>query len=265
MDCKRHKAVKIDDRSVKEQEYRKVSRIWEKVVKKPSTTAADAEVEEPKKCMHHRSNCFIGKDEDSEIQEPSSELSPAALQRKMAKMKSFGKRKSPLQKFDEIVTRELMSRKVEDDESICTFEGVQKWQTNLEYSNSSVMPSNRKLMNFDTSMSKTALQNAEKELKDTSKDPSELENCALMDAIERLVQAQASCRFDAAVKAAEAAASSVPIELAEEVAITCAKDYQSQIIDIVNEKVAGRDGNKPMEIIGYIGITKKSNDDDDDY
>lgn len=79
------------------------------------------------------------------------------------------------------------------------------------------------------------------------------------------MQAQASCRFDAAVKAAEAAASSVPLELAEEVALTCARDYQSQIIDIVNEKIAGQEGNKPIEVIGYIGITKKQPLEDDDY
>lgn len=76
---------------------------------------------------------------------------------------------------------------MDDDESLSPFEGPQKWPSNLEFSCSKVTPSNRKL-SFDTTISKIALHNAEKELKDRGKDPSEVESCGLMEAIEKLIQ-----------------------------------------------------------------------------
>lgn len=58
------------------------------------------------------------------------------------------------------------------------------------------------------------------------------------------------------MKAAEAATASVPPEKAEEVAVACAKDYQTEIVDVINEKIPLSEEKKPIEVIGYIGVTK---------
>lgn len=114
MNSKKQKAVKIDERSVKEQEYWKVSRIWDKVVMKQSSTNFDMEIHaDEMHTGHKRPPCRNLKEKQTDPhgelqQEQPVELSPAAMLRKAAKQKSFGRRKSPLQKFDEIVTRELM-------------------------------------------------------------------------------------------------------------------------------------------------------------
>lgn len=64
------------------------------------------------------------------------------------------------------------------------------------------------------------------------------------------------CRFKAAVKAAEEITASVPPEMAEEAAVACARDYQSEILDEFHEEVPMTESQKPIEVIGYIGITK---------
>lgn len=58
------------------------------------------------------------------------------------------------------------------------------------------------------------------------------------------------------MKAAEAATAAVPPDQAEEVAVKCAQDYQSEIVDIINENVSFAEEKKPIEVIGYIGVTK---------
>ncbi|XP_067002692.2 uncharacterized protein [Anabrus simplex] len=71
-------------------------------------------------------------------------------------------------------------------------------------------------------------------------------------AVERLARAEASCHFDGAVRAAEAAAAKAPPELREEAALEGARNYQAMIMDSFQGKLPGP---KPVEVLGYIGIT----------
>lgn len=69
-------------------------------------------------------------------------------------------------------------------------------------------------------------------------------------------QAQALCRFNEAVRAAEEITSSVPPEMAEEAAMACARDYQSEILDEFHDELPINETKKIVEVIGYLGITK---------
>lgn len=70
------------------------------------------------------------------------------------------------------------------------------------------------------------------------------------------MQAQALCRFNEAVRVAEEITASVPPEMAEEAAVACARDYQSEILNEFHEEVPVNESKKLLEVIGYIGITK---------
>ncbi|CAH1103881.1 unnamed protein product [Psylliodes chrysocephalus] len=79
----------------------------------------------------------------------------------------------------------------------------------------------------------------------------------LTDAVEKLAKAEAMCAFAGAVKAAEEAAEAAPPGFAEEAALASARIFQSEITATeIREHVQG---NTPMEVIGYIGITKPKN------
>ncbi|XP_060531518.1 uncharacterized protein LOC132705102 [Cylas formicarius] len=76
----------------------------------------------------------------------------------------------------------------------------------------------------------------------------------LSEAVDKLAKAEAMSKFAGAVRAAEAAAKSVPPELAEEAAVASARGFQTEVqtTNIHHDF----DGDRPMEVVGYIGITK---------
>ncbi|KAJ9573927.1 hypothetical protein L9F63_008692 [Diploptera punctata] len=77
---------------------------------------------------------------------------------------------------------------------------------------------------------------------------------ALVDATDKLAQAEAACRYDGAIKAAEAAAAGISESLkAEEAAAAGVRGYQAELTDCIQEEVVGM---KPIELLGYVGITK---------
>ncbi|KAK9875705.1 hypothetical protein WA026_009502 [Henosepilachna vigintioctopunctata] len=75
----------------------------------------------------------------------------------------------------------------------------------------------------------------------------------LIEAVEKLATAEAMCNFAGAVEAAEEAAKSVPLECAEEAAAAGARGYQKEITNIVNQTIPGQ---HPIEVLGYVGVTK---------
>ncbi|XP_072384104.1 uncharacterized protein [Diabrotica undecimpunctata] len=76
----------------------------------------------------------------------------------------------------------------------------------------------------------------------------------LSDVVDKFAKAEAMCAFAGAVKAAEAAAEAAPPELAEEAALASARIYQSELnATEIKEEFSGI---RPMEVIGYIGVTK---------
>lgn len=76
----------------------------------------------------------------------------------------------------------------------------------------------------------------------------------LTEAVEKLAKAEAACHFAGAVRAAEEAAAAAPPELAEEAAAAGARDFRAEVTDMFRD--TGGDKEKPIEIIGYIGITR---------
>lgn len=77
----------------------------------------------------------------------------------------------------------------------------------------------------------------------------------LTDAVDKLAKAEAMCAFEGAVRAAEAAAASAPPEYAEEAAAAGAQGFQTELtnVSVVQQEF---DGVKPIEVVGYVGITR---------
>lgn len=78
----------------------------------------------------------------------------------------------------------------------------------------------------------------------------------LSDAVLKFAKAEAIVAFEGAVRAAERAAAEAPPELAEEAAAAGARGYQAELTGVVRDKVPG---DRPIEVIGYVGITKPKN------
>ncbi|KAK5643151.1 hypothetical protein RI129_006996 [Pyrocoelia pectoralis] len=78
-------------------------------------------------------------------------------------------------------------------------------------------------------------------------------NTDLLDAVDKLAKAQAVCAFEGAVRAAEEAAASVPPEFAEEAAAAGAQGFEAKLTNVVRQEF---DGVKPIEVVGYVGITR---------
>ncbi|KAL3265957.1 hypothetical protein HHI36_010144 [Cryptolaemus montrouzieri] len=78
----------------------------------------------------------------------------------------------------------------------------------------------------------------------------------LIDAVEKLATAEAMCSFAGAVEAAEEAAKSVPFDCAEEAAAAGARGYQKEITNIVQQTIPGE---HPIEVVGYVGVTRPKN------
>lgn len=76
----------------------------------------------------------------------------------------------------------------------------------------------------------------------------------LTEAVEKLAKAEAACHFAGAVRAAEEAAAAAPPELAEEAAAAGARDFHAEITDTFHDTTG--DGEKPIQVLGYIGITR---------
>lgn len=76
----------------------------------------------------------------------------------------------------------------------------------------------------------------------------------LTDAVDKFAKAEAMCAFAGAVKAAEAAAVAAPPELIEAAALASAKGFQTDL------KATGvhaeLHGVRPIEVVGYVGVTK---------
>ncbi|XP_069683234.1 uncharacterized protein [Periplaneta americana] len=76
----------------------------------------------------------------------------------------------------------------------------------------------------------------------------------LAEAVDKLAQAEAICRYDGAVKAAEDAASAFPEGImAEEAAVARVRGYHAELVDTVQEEIPGV---RPIELVGYIGLTR---------
>ncbi|KAK6638559.1 hypothetical protein RUM43_006826 [Polyplax serrata] len=248
-----------DDRYLSQQEHRNINRLWGRTLQNASVSKVNLSMSDDTNDIFDKRGVRFGQKGQCDTgnicdpNDPAKKFPSEAVQKKLAKGKSFAKKKSPLQKFDEVVTRELTSRRMAEDEGMPSFEGSKNWST-LQFSSSKFSDFGRSKISTEHKVSRGLLSNVEKEVKPG--DPGDVENAYLMDAIEKLAQAQALCRFDAAVKAAEAATASVPPEKAEEVAMACARDYQSEIVDVINEKIPTNEDKKPIEVIGYIGVTK---------
>lgn len=59
--------------------------------------------------------------------------------------------------------------------------------------------------------------------------------------------------FEGAIKAAEEAAANAPPGLAEEAAAAGAQGFQAELTGLVKQEIPGI---KPIEVIGYVGITR---------
>lgn len=79
------------------------------------------------------------------------------------------------------------------------------------------------------------------------------QNTELYEACDKLAKAQAMDLFKGAVKAAEEAAANAPPEYAEEAAAAGARGYQAELTTVVQERIPGL---RPMEVIGYVGVTR---------
>lgn len=79
------------------------------------------------------------------------------------------------------------------------------------------------------------------------------QNTELKEACDKLAKAQAMDAFEGAVKAAEMAAANAPPEFAEEAAAAASRGYQAELTTVVQQKIPGI---KPMEVIGYVGVTR---------
>lgn len=78
----------------------------------------------------------------------------------------------------------------------------------------------------------------------------------LIEAVEKLATAEAMCNFAGAVEAAEEACKSVPAECAEEAAAAGVRGYQREITNIVQQTIPGE---HPIEVVGYVGVTRPKN------
>ncbi|XP_044749958.1 uncharacterized protein LOC123310522 [Coccinella septempunctata] len=78
----------------------------------------------------------------------------------------------------------------------------------------------------------------------------------LIDAVENLAAAEAMCNFAGAVEAAEEACKSVPLECAEEAAAAGVRGYQREITNMVQQTIPGE---HPIEVVGYVGVTRPKN------
>lgn len=74
----------------------------------------------------------------------------------------------------------------------------------------------------------------------------------LTEAAEKLAEAETMCNYATALQAAEEAAQKAPPELREQAAAAGARQIQTELSQ-VNETI---DGSIPIEVIGYVGITK---------
>ncbi|KAF5293326.1 hypothetical protein FQR65_LT01629 [Abscondita terminalis] len=75
----------------------------------------------------------------------------------------------------------------------------------------------------------------------------------LLLAVDKLAKAEAMCTFEGAVRAAEEAAASAPPEHVEEAAAAGAQGFEARLTGVIKQQI---DGVKPVEVIGYVGITK---------
>ncbi|XP_018327373.1 uncharacterized protein LOC108738450 isoform X2 [Agrilus planipennis] len=79
----------------------------------------------------------------------------------------------------------------------------------------------------------------------------------LTEAVEKLAKAEATVMFQGAIEAAEKAAANAPPEFAEEAAAASArahaKIYNAELTNVVHEAVPGV---RPIEIVGYVGVTR---------
>ncbi|RZC36317.1 uncharacterized protein BDFB_013508 [Asbolus verrucosus] len=74
----------------------------------------------------------------------------------------------------------------------------------------------------------------------------------LTDAVEKLAKAETMCNYAEALQAAEEAAQNAPPELVEQAAAAEARRIQTEVTR-VKETVPGV---RPIEVVGYVGITK---------
>lgn len=112
MTCNKHTGSS-DDRFLNQQEHRNINRSWERAFKKHSRVNLQQNSphdefndfnDSAQRGVHFGQEGFY----DCVPCEPDGRKFPSEfIQKKLAKGKSFSKKKSPLQKFDEVVTREL--------------------------------------------------------------------------------------------------------------------------------------------------------------
>ena len=110
MDCENY-SESSDDRFINQQEHRNVSRLWEKTINKFSSTkfVLDESGNNAIDICTKGNNLNVNTDYQGNCPGVCDEqLTSDFVQKKLARGKSFAKKKSPLQKFDEVVSRELL-------------------------------------------------------------------------------------------------------------------------------------------------------------
>lgn len=76
----------------------------------------------------------------------------------------------------------------------------------------------------------------------------------LTDAVEKLAKAETMCSYAEALQAAEEAAQNAPPELMEQAAAEGARRIQAEVTK-VKDTIPGV---RPIEVVGYVGITRPS-------
>ncbi|XP_056631215.1 uncharacterized protein LOC130441519 [Diorhabda sublineata] len=150
------------------------------------------------------------------------------------------RQESIMQWFDRTVESELKRRK-----DISSNENIPSGLTDT------IMPA--KELNFQKSVVEKMAEASASRI-ETISQMSMIPDTELQDVVDKYAKAEAMCTFAGAVKAAEAAAEAAPPELAEEAALASARIYQSEMNgNEISEQIQGI---RPMQVIGYIGVTK---------
>lgn len=176
MSCKPTPTKKNDQWSENQQEHRKTTRKWKNVIEKFSSPNIAPTTSSAKPCNIEKEFKYLPKEEPL--------LNPKLQEASNLKGKSFGKKKSPLQKFDEIVTREL--KKHRSNEKRLQFLDDTKGLLNCPPNKLSLLEKSK--LGFDAKVSITVVEGLGKEVKDMNKDPTQDEDPVLIDAIEKLAE-----------------------------------------------------------------------------
>ncbi|XP_075222453.1 uncharacterized protein LOC142325051 [Lycorma delicatula] len=168
----------------------------------------------------------------------AAEAAQRAKEEKEAKEDELKKWVSPLRQFDTFATGELRRRAIAEEDfprlKVPQMKGHHRCKVSC-------------LLNHNVDYA----VDMEQELRNIG-----IQQTFMLDMLEKLTKAEAACRFQGAVRAAEVAAMSAPPELAEEAAVAGARGYTVETQEFSKKSSPGEN---PIEIIGYIGCTRPNN------